>query len=357
MGASGSTCGSESWGATTGPESYRASRARAAAVPRGRRASDPSSPARRWDSLRCVPVGVVIPVHGFSPYLVQTLDAVVGQDPPPAGVVVVDDGSPTPIALPEEHEDGVQLVRLERRGGPGAARNVGIAALDAEVDLVAFCDHDDVWTSGYLAAHARGLEHHPDASILTGDTLIVGPDDRVTGERWQGLHRGAHRPALVLPTIYERHPLCTSATVVRRTALDDVGGFDESLPQAEDLDLWLRLLAQDHLLVAVLGATVRYRRHPSGLTHDLVELSESLMRVHRAHADRVREPVARRAEAADRRARAAGLARLGRFGEAREEYATADELLPPLLGERARAAVLAVPGLRSRIRRRGPYGA
>jgi GT2 family glycosyltransferase len=303
-----------------------------------------------------VPVGVVIPVHGFSPYLVQTLDAVIGQDPPPVDVVVVDDGSPTPLALPAEHEDAVRLVRLDERRGPGAARNAGIGVLDPDVDLVAFCDHDDVWTPGYLAAHARGLEHHPDASILTGDTLIVGPDDRETGERWQGLHRGAHRPSLVLPTIYERHPLCTSATVVRRSALDDVGGFDETLPQAEDLDLWLRLLAEDHGLVAVLGATVRYRRHPSGLTHDLVELAESLLRVHRAHAERVREPVARRAEAADLRGRAAGLARLGRFDEARAEYAAADELLPPLLGERARAAVLAVPGLRSRVRRRGPYG-
>lgn len=303
-----------------------------------------------------MPVGVVIPVHGFSPYLAQTLDAIVGQDDPPAEIVVVDDGSPSPVVLPPEHQDAVRLVRRDGRGGPGAARNSGIAALGDGVDLVAFCDHDDVWTPGYLAAHARALGHHPDASLLSGDTLIVGPDDRVTGERWQALHRGAHRPSLVLPTIYERHPLCTSATVVRRSALDDVGGFDESLPQAEDLDLWLRLLAGEHVLVAVLGATVRYRRHPSGLTHDLVSLAESLLRVHRAHSAHVRETVARRAIASDLRGRAAGLARLGRFEEARTEYEAADVLLPPLLGERVRAAVLKVPGLRSRVRRRGPYG-
>ncbi|MEV4422824.1 glycosyltransferase family A protein [Patulibacter sp. NPDC049589] len=301
-------------------------------------------------------VGVVIPVHGFSPYLVQTLDAVAGQDDPPADVVVVDDGSPRPVELPDDHGGLVRVVRRGERGGPGAARNTGIAALHPAVDLVAFCDHDDVWTHGYLAAHARALAHHPDASILTGDTIIVGPDDRVTSERWQGLHRGGHRPSLVLPTIYERHPLCTSATVVRRSALDDVGGFDETLPQAEDLDLWLRLLAREHGLVSVLGATVRYRRHPSGLTHDLVQLADSLLRVHRRHADRVRETVARRAEAEDLRGRAAGLSRIGRFDDARAAYAEADELLPPLPGERLRAGVLAVPGLRSRVGRRRPYG-
>lgn len=303
-----------------------------------------------------MPVGVVIPVYGFSPYLAQTLDAVLGQDDPPADVVVVDDGSPSPVALPAEHDGRVRVVHRKERGGPGAARNTGIAALDPAVDLVAFCDHDDVWTHGYLAAHARALAHHPEASILTGDTLIVGPDDRVTGEQWQGLHRGGHRPALVLPTIYERHPLCTSATIVRRSALDEVGGFDATLPQAEDLDLWLRLLAEGYGLVSVLGATVRYRRHPAGLTHDLVSLAESLLRVHRAHAAHVREPVARRSEAADRRGRAAGLTRLGRYDEAREEYRVADALLPPLLGERLRSAVLAVPGLRARVGRGRPYG-
>lgn len=302
-----------------------------------------------------MPIGVVIPVHGFSPYLAQTLDAVLVQTSAPVDVVVVDDGSPSPVVLPADHGEAVRLVRLEERSGPGAARNAGIAALESAVDLVAFCDHDDVWSPGYLAAHLRALEHHPEASILTGESVIVGPDDRETGERWQTLHRGAHRPSLVLPTIYERHPLCTSATVVRRAALDEVGGFDASLAQAEDLDLWIRLLAEDHVLVSVLGATVHYRRHPSGLTHDLVALAESLLRVHRTHADHVRETVARRAIAGDLRGRAAGLARVGRFEEARTEYEAAAELLPPLLGERLRAAVLAVPGLRSRVRRRGPY--
>lgn len=300
-------------------------------------------------------VGVVIPVHGFSPYLVQTLDAVLGQEDGPVEVVVVDDGSPRPVVLPDGLEDDVRVLRLEERRGPGGARNAGVASFSDEVDHVAFCDHDDVWQPGYLAAHERAVAHHPHATILSGEAVVVGPDDRPTGEHWEGLHPGGHRPALVLPTIYERHPLCTSATIVRREAFDGVDGFDEELGQAEDLDLWLRLLEQDEQLVCVLGATVRYRRHPSGLTHDLVGLADDLLKVHRAHAPHVRESVARRAEAADLRARAAGLTRLGRYDEARAQYAEADDLLPPLLGDRLRSAVLAVPGLRARVGKRRPY--
>jgi glycosyltransferase involved in cell wall biosynthesis len=303
-----------------------------------------------------VEVGVVIPVHGFSPYLIQTLEAVLGQDDAPAEVVVVDDGSPRPLVLPDGVAGAVRLVRRDEQGGPGAARNAGVAALGEAIDHVAFCDHDDVWMPGYLAAHERAIAHHPDATILTGDAVVVGPDDRPTGEPWQGMHPGSHRAALVLPTVYERHPVCLSATIVRRSAFVDAGGFDERLPQAEDLDLWLRMLERDERLVCALGATVRYRRHPAGLTHDLVALADSLLHVHRAHAAHVRESVAQRATAADLRARAAGLTRLGCYADARVEYDRADELIPPLLGDRWRSAVLAVPGLRARVARRGPYG-
>ncbi|MCK9248063.1 MAG: glycosyltransferase [Solirubrobacteraceae bacterium] len=300
--------------------------------------------------------GVVVPVHGFTPYLVETLDAVLGQTEPASSVVVVDDGSSVPLALDDAQRDRVRIVRLDRRLGPAGARNAGVAALPDDVDHVAFCDHDDVWLPGHLAAIARAARRHPDAGALTGDAEIVGPDGRVTGERWTALTPGRHRWFLVLPVIYERHPMCTSATVVRRTAFDEVGGFDETLDQAEDLDLWLRLLEAGHDLVSVLGATVRYRRHPDGLTHDLVALGGDLRRVLDAHADRVPDTVHRRAVAAAVRGIAAGHARRGEPDEARLALAEAHALIAPRPSERLRELALRVPGLRDRIGRRSPYG-
>jgi glycosyltransferase involved in cell wall biosynthesis len=300
--------------------------------------------------------GVVIPVHGFSPYLVQTLEAVLLQTEPAVQVIVVDDGSPRGLALPSGHGDMVRVIRLDAPSGPGAARNAGVAALRDDVDVVAFCDHDDVWGPGHLAAHARAMDRHPDVQVFSGDALLVGPDDRSTGELWPDMHHGVHRWFLVLPTIYERDPLCLSATVVRRAGFDAIGGFDERLSQAEDLDLWLRLLENESDLVSVLGATVRYRRHPGGLTHDLVGLAHARMRVHREHADAVRPVVVRRAESADLRSLGTGLARIGCYAEARDAYARADELLRPLPAERLRAAALAVPWLREHVGRARPYG-
>lgn len=73
----------------------------------------------------------------------------------PASLVIVDDGSPVPAAaeLATLDEASRQRIRIvaQQNGGPGAARNVAIAALPDDVHYVAFLDSDDEWSSDHLA--------------------------------------------------------------------------------------------------------------------------------------------------------------------------------------------------------------
>ena len=110
-------------------------------------------------------VGVVVAVGGWSPYLAEALDSVLGERPD--CVVVVDDGSALPMALHPDHAPHVRLVRRAVRGGPAAARNEGVAMLDPQVDLVAFCDADDAWTRGSLARRVAALTAAPEAAGST----------------------------------------------------------------------------------------------------------------------------------------------------------------------------------------------
>ncbi|MCW3010147.1 MAG: hypothetical protein JWO90_551, partial [Solirubrobacterales bacterium] len=81
---------------------------------------------------------MIVPVHGFAPYLAEALDAVLAEGPD--AVVVVDDGSSLPLALHPDHAAaGVRLVRRAVTGGPAEARASGLDALGPDVDLVALC--------------------------------------------------------------------------------------------------------------------------------------------------------------------------------------------------------------------------
>jgi hypothetical protein len=301
-----------------------------------------------------VRTGVIVPVHGWPALLAETLDGLLAQDPRPEVVVVVDDGSPEPVALHPDHAPHCRLVRHSRRRGPSPARATGLAQLD-DVELVAFCDADDVWEPGKHAAQLAAFGAHPDASACFGRARIVGLDGRPTGERWDELAPGCHSAGLLLPLLYERNPLCSSSALLRRQAVIDAGGLEYPLARAEDWDLWLRLLARGHAFVMEPEAVVRYRRSPGSLSGDIAELARAQVHLHQTHGGLVDEPARRRAEAADHVAHARGLVRRRDYGPARDELRRAFGLRPPDPKERALATILAIPGLRAALGRRDPY--
>jgi glycosyltransferase involved in cell wall biosynthesis len=298
--------------------------------------------------------GVIVPVHGWPALLAETLDGILAQDPAPEVVVVVDDGSPEPIALLPDHAPRCRLVRHPQRRGLAYARATGLAQL-ADCELVALCDADDAWEPGKHAAQLAALDAHPDAAACFGSARIVGLDGRPTGERWDELPAGCHPAAELLALLYERNPLCVSSALLRRAAVIDAGGLEFELPRAEDWDLWLRLLARGHAFVVEPRARVRYRRSPGALSGDIAGLASAQLHVHRAHAALVDEPARRRAEAADRTAHARGLVRRREYGAARAELRRAAQLGRAGPRERALATLLTVPGVRAALGRRDPY--
>ncbi len=93
--------------------------------------------------------------------------------------------------------------------------------------------------------------------------------------------------------------------VLRRSALEEVGGFASPVRVAEDWDLWLRLAAAGGSFVCLEETLVRYRRHPGGLTADVEGLARCQQELHTAHGDLVSAEV--RERALDRRRRGAAL--------------------------------------------------
>lgn len=293
-------------------------------------------------------LGVIVPVHGFSPYLAEALDSILGQDPAPDDVVVVDDGSPEPVGLHVDHATRCRLVRRPQRGGLPAARRTGFEAL-RHPELVALCDADDAWRPGKLRAQLDALRRSDGAAGCFARVEVVGPDGRPTGEPPWPL------PDPTLPALYERNTIAVSGALLRADAVERAGGIARDAPAAEDYDLWLRLLADGERLVVAPDAVVAYRRHPAAMSGDLALLAREQMRVHERHAALVDEATRRRVEAANLRALAAGEARARHHEAARDALRRSSALqsLPP--ADRARLAVLGVPGLRSLIGRRDPY--
>ena len=190
-------------------------------------------------------VTIVIPVRDNAFGLNRLVRALRG-----LRVVVVDDGSAVPVVAADFdglHCD-VTVLWHQRSKGPSAARNTGMSA--CQTDFVAFLDSDVVPRRGWLEAL---LGHFCDPAVALVAPRIVGlrePDGVVA--RYEAVRSSLDlglREAPVVP--YGTVSYVPSAAIIcRRSALDDLGGFDESMISGEDVDLCWRLVEA--------GARLRY---------------------------------------------------------------------------------------------------
>lgn len=207
---------------------------------------------------------VVIPCHDRAHVVADAVASVLAQEPAPVRVIVVDDGSrddsPAVIrALAAAHPERVAAVILPRNGGASNARNVGTALTASP--WIAFLDSDDIWLPGAaraLLAAAKGVD------VVVGCFVRVEPDC-LPGEPECGWSGGDIRTALATGGV-----IGPSWSIVRRSAVLEVQGFDPSFRNCNDWDFYTRVGAAGGCFRRI-DATVAHYRTVSGdrLVNDL----------------------------------------------------------------------------------------
>lgn len=196
-------------------------------------------------------IDVVLPAYNGSRVIRKALESALSQDVL-LNIIVVDDGSSDDsAAIAESYGPRVKVIRQANRGVSGA-RNTGLAA--ARAPYVALLDQDDVWQPGKLSRQLDLIETHPEVGLVFTDMRILKPDGTVieegflrTTQPYLGLDREPlGNDAYMLPlslgqAILRFNFISPSTALLRRQAVQEVGGFDESFRLCDDADCWMRL--------------------------------------------------------------------------------------------------------------------
>jgi glycosyltransferase involved in cell wall biosynthesis len=205
-------------------------------------------------------VSVIMCARDAERYIGEATQSVLAQSMPNFELIIVDDGSRLPVeeVLRWCEDSRVRIIRLEQCVGPGPARNRALRV--ARAPLVAALDADDRAVPRRLERSVGFLRSHPEIVLLSGARRAIADDGRPLGIKTTPL-----RPPVVKWSLAVRNSISHCTVTFRRPCGLEVGGYSESLAQAEDYSLWCRL-AERHSLAGTREILGEYRLSPGGVS-------------------------------------------------------------------------------------------
>src|SRR5579863_8635296 len=159
-----------------------------------------------------------IATYNRDAYLAEAIDSCLNQDYESLEVLVVVDGSTNP--------------------GIAAAYNTFVSAGRGE--LIAMLGDDDISLPGRVRRQAAIFDRFPDTGVVHGDGAIIDAAGRHIGQ-WPS--RDFSRSQLLHSFFFSHNHIVDPTRMVHRRVYEQVGGYDDRFPLANDLDFWLRAAA------------------------------------------------------------------------------------------------------------------
>jgi glycosyltransferase involved in cell wall biosynthesis len=213
-------------------------------------------------------VSVLLPYRNAEETLEEAVTSVLQEHSIELEIIAADDGSTDggPAIIDRIRRADPRVVPASTSSSGGIARALNHALSLARGPFIARMDADDISLPGRLPRQVAALAQDPRLGVI-GTQVEAFPE----GSVGEGMQRYiAWQNALVTPEDHAREifveaPLCHPSVMIRRAALDAVGGFREG-PWPEDYDLWLRLDARGYALAKVPEVLFRWRQRKASAT-------------------------------------------------------------------------------------------
>jgi glycosyltransferase involved in cell wall biosynthesis len=218
-------------------------------------------------------ISVVMPLYNTERHLPAALDSVLEQSFTDFEIIAVDDGSKDgTLGILRQYAANDPRIRVITRPNTGivGALNDGLGA--ARGEFIARMDGDDLCLPDRFAKQVDYLRNHADCVLVGSQALLIDPEGapicphtqtRFTHEEIDHDHLNRGWPVI--------HP----AVMMRRSAVEKIGGYREEYKWLEDLDLFLRL-AEIGRLANLPDALLKYRLHFQSVCHTRFDIQGPL---------------------------------------------------------------------------------
>ncbi|MBD3883571.1 glycosyltransferase [Phormidium tenue FACHB-886] len=208
-------------------------------------------------------VSALMPIYNVDRYLAAAIESILAQTWTDFELIIIDDGSTDGSGkILERYARRDERIKLSSRENRGISKTRNELLAQARGEFIAIVDGDDVSMPDRFARQVGFLRGHPNVLCVGSALDWIDEQDRHLGH-CEMPQTDREIQSLLVGGISMLHHPCT---MVRRSALLQVGGYDESLVASVDLDLWLRL-GELGELANLPDTLLRYRLHSKSITH------------------------------------------------------------------------------------------
>ncbi len=220
-------------------------------------------------------ISVLIPTYNRAFIIGKTIDSVLQQTYGDFEIIVVDDGSTdhTRETL-KPYQDRI-IYEYKENGGISSARNRGLGI--ARGEYIALLDSDDFWKPEKLQKQMECFEAHPEYGLVA-TRCVTNTVDRDFNTIQIDKIRRSGKSGWVYRDLFFRNFIRTSSVIIKKECFDKVGGFDETLPRCNDVDMWLRI-AKEYPVGFINDVLTVYTRRPKEIRYDNIEGRKMWLRV------------------------------------------------------------------------------
>lgn len=198
-------------------------------------------------------ISVVIPLYNKVASIARTLETVRQQTYTDYEIVVVDDGS-TDGSADVVRSTNDRRIRLfsQPNAGVSAARNRGIK--EARGEFIAFLDADDEWKPDYLETLMQLVEKYPQCDVFCTNYEFCDSNGKITPTTIRRLSFEGEDGELTNYFEVASHshpPICSISIMVRKAAIQSIGGFPLGIKSGEDLLTWARLASKCRIAYSI----------------------------------------------------------------------------------------------------------
>lgn len=208
-------------------------------------------------------ISVLVPVYNCDRYLSAAIDSILNQTFIDFELLLMDDGSTdrSPEIM-KAYAEKDRRIRVFSNPNQGIAKTLNALLREAKSDIVARMDGDDISFPDRFAKQFDFLQQHPEVVCIAASFDVIDEKSRLINHCEVPTSDREIQDLLLRGISLMIHP----CAMYRKSVVVELGGYDETMVAASDLDLWLRL-GEVGQLANLPETLIQYRLNKGSISH------------------------------------------------------------------------------------------